>query len=79
MPGREVFAALDGKLRIVATLRAGPPTNRQRTQYDVELAPDKYASAWLYGLTREHLVAMHHALSQELARTAMQQEARFRR
>lgn len=70
MADREIFAALDGKIRVVATMRPNKDTHRNRTEYDINLAPDKYADVWLRGLTRNHLVALHYALVIELAQHA---------
>lgn len=79
MATREVFSLMDGKLRMIATQNSVTRSSGTRTRYAIELAPDKFASAWLHDLTRHHLVALHYALVQELARTAITQQSRFGR
>lgn len=75
MPAHEIFAALDGRFRIDRTLMVDPDTGKRHTAYNVELRPDRYASAWLHGLSRNHLVALHYALVVELSRQHVVQDA----
>ena len=64
-----VFAAQDGKLRIEKRCERGTREHRGSTVYSIVIDNDSVNSATLDNLSRHLLVALHYALTVELATT----------